>query len=266
MTAGWAGGSVTTRAACVLAPNPGPMTLEGTNTWVLNEPGSVGCVVVDPGPDDEGHLRRVLGEVSERGSHVETILLTHSHADHAAGARRLSDLTGAPVRAGGTGPEDLSDGEQLSCGDLELTVVTTPGHTGDSISFLLPADNTLLTGDTVLGRGTTVVAHPDGRLAAYLQSLERIAAMTNSGDVETILPGHGPTGQHAAQAVWYYLEHRRERLGQVRAALADGARDADDVVARVYADVPRELRPAARLSVLAQLDYLHARGLSGRGA
>jgi glyoxylase-like metal-dependent hydrolase (beta-lactamase superfamily II) len=263
MTGGWQGGPVTTRAACVLAGNPGPMTLDGTNTWVLSEPGSNGCAVVDPGPLDEAHLRRVLDVVAARGTRVEQVLLPHHHLDHAESAQHFGELTGAPVRALGDG---LRDGDRLQVGGLELSVVATPGHTADSLSFLLPEDNALLTGDTVLGRGTTVVSHPEGRLAAYLDSLERIAAMTNSGQVETILPGHGPTVQHAAQAVWYYLEHRRERLGQVRAALADGAGDADAVVARVYADVPEELRPAARLSVLAQLDYLRAKGLSGRGA
>jgi len=263
MTGGWQGGPGTPRATCVLAGDPGPMTLGGTNTWVLSEPGSNGCAVVDPGPLDETHLRRVLDVVAARGARVELVLLTHHHLDHAESAQHLAELTGAPVRALGDG---LGDGDRLEVGGLELSVVATPGHTADSLSFLLPEDNALLTGDTVLGRGTTVVSHPEGRLAAYLDSLERIAAMTNSGQVETILPGHGPTVQHAAQAVWYYLEHRRERLGQVRAALADGASDADAVVARVYADVPEELRPAARLSVLAQLDYLRAKGLSGRGA
>ena len=266
MTAAWAGGDVTARAACVLAGNPGPMTLDGTNTWVLSEPGSTGCAVVDPGPLDERHLRRVLDAVAARGTRVELVLLTHHHLDHAESAQHFGELTGAPVRALGDPSDGLVDRERLQVAGLELQVVATPGHTADSLSFLLPADNALLTGDTVLGRGTTVVSHPEGRLAAYLDSLERIAAMTNSGEVETILPGHGPTVQHAAQAVWYYLEHRRERLGQVRAALADGARDADAVVARVYADVPPELWPAARLSVLAQLDYLRAKGLSGRGA
>ena len=266
MTGAWAGGAVTSRAACVLAGNPGPLTLDGTNTWVLSEPGSNGCVVVDPGPLDEGHLRRVLDTVASRGARVELVLLTHHHLDHAESAAHFGELTGAPVRALGDGSDGLADGQRLQVGGLELQVVGTPGHTADSLSFLLPADNALLTGDTVLGRGTTVVSYPEGRLAAYLDSLERVAAMTNSGEVETILPGHGPTVQHAAQAVWYYLEHRRERLGQVRAALADGATDADAVVARVYADVPPELRPAARLSVLAQLEYLRARGVGGRGA
>src|SRR6185437_13125295 len=177
VTGGWAGGVVSDRATCVLAPNPGPMTLDGTNTWVLAEPGSQDCVVVDPGPLDERHLAAVLEHVASRGLRVGTTLLTHGHADHAESAARFADLTGAPVRALGRGADDLGDGDRVVLGDLELTVVATPGHTGDSLCFLVPADGTLLTGDTVLGRGTTVVAWPDGELAAYLASLERLERM-----------------------------------------------------------------------------------------
>jgi len=135
-------------------------------------------------------------------------------------------------------------------------VVATPGHTGDSLSFLLAAENALLTGDTILGRGTAMVAWPDGELAAYLWSLQRIEAMTGTREVTQILPGHGPTVSDAAGVVRYYLDHRSERLEQVRAAVAVGGADVDVVIDTVYADVAPELRPAARLSVLAQLDYL----------
>ena len=254
----WGGGDVTARATCVLAPNPSAMTLEGTNTWVLMEPGATSCVVVDPGPLDERHLQRVLDVVAGRGSRVALTLLTHHHPDHAESAARFADLTGAPVRALGAGHDDLGDGERLTIGGLELAVAATPGHTSDSLSFLLLAENALLTGDTILGHGTSVVAWPDGELAAYLSSLRRIEAMTGSREVTQILPGHGPTVPDAAAIVRFYLDHRRERLEQVRTALATGAVGADAVVERVYADVPREVWPAARLSVLAQLDYLAA--------
>jgi glyoxylase-like metal-dependent hydrolase (beta-lactamase superfamily II) len=239
------------------------MTLDGTNTWLLAEPGSDNYVIIDPGPLDEAHLARTLEVVAGRGGRVVQTLLAHWHWDHAESADRFAELTRAPVRAIGAGHDDLRDGDRVRVGGLEIVVVATPGHTADSLSFLLPAENLLLTGDTVLGRGSTVVAHPDGELAAYLSSLGRLEAMTGSGEVTSIAPGHGPTVPDAAGTVRWYLDHRRERLDQVRDALAAGAAQAPDVadavVERVYADVPREVWPAARLSVLAQLDYLRDR-------
>ena len=259
----WHGGQVTERALCILCPNPSPMTLDGTNTWVLLEPGSTDAVVIDPGPLDEGHLQAVVDAVAARGARVAQTILTHGHADHAEGAGRFAELTGAPTRAVGRGHDDLADGDVITTGGLDLRVVATPGHTSDSLSFALAADHALLTGDTVLGRGTTVVAHPDGELAAYLASLERIAHLTGDGEVTAILPGHGPVVPDAAAMVAFYRTHRAERLDQVRQALVDGAGTAPDVVQavveRVYADVPREVWPAAAQSVAAQLEYLRAR-------
>ena len=270
----WKGGPLSERAHCVLCPNPSPMTLEGTNTWVLAEPGSTDVVVVDPGPLDERHLHDVLEHVAGRGARVALTLLTHGHADHAESADRWAELTGSPVRATGRGHDDLAPGETLRVGGLEVLVVPTPGHTGDSVSFLLPAEQVLLTGDTVLGRGTTVVAYPDGDLTSYLESLERLRGLTGSGAATVIAPGHGPVVPDAAGTVEHYLAHRHDRLEQVRAAvrgLSQGAVEprratpdgapagkdlADRVVEHVYADVPRDVWPAARLSVLAQLDYL----------
>jgi glyoxylase-like metal-dependent hydrolase (beta-lactamase superfamily II) len=259
----WQGGQVTERALCVLCPNPGPMTLDGTNTWVLLEPGSTEAIVIDPGPLDEDHLQAVVQAVAARGARVAQTILTHGHADHAEGADRFAELTGAPTRAVGRGHDDLADGDVVTTGGLELRVVATPGHTSDSLSFALAADHALLTGDTVLGRGTTVVAHPDGELAAYLATLERIAHLTGDGEVTAILPGHGPVVPDAAAMVAFYRTHRAERLEQVRQALVDGAGTAPDVVQavveRVYADVSREVWPAAAMSVAAQLDYLRTR-------
>jgi glyoxylase-like metal-dependent hydrolase (beta-lactamase superfamily II) len=270
----WSGGQITTRAHCVLAPNPGPMTLDGTNTWVLIEPGSEAAAVIDPGPLDEAHLDRVCRVAADAGARVTETILTHRHLDHAEGAARFAELTGSRVRAVGPGHDDLADGDVVRAGGLVLRVVATPGHTSDSISFALAADHALLTGDTVLGRGTTVVAHPDGELAAYLESLVRIEALVGGGAVATILPGHGPVVPDARAMVAFYRVHRSERLDQVRQALADGAAgEADPVEAmlrRVYAAVPEDVWPAARLSIRAQLDYLRARGgmrgVSGPGA
>ena len=259
----WTGGQVTTRAHCVLAPNPGPMTLDGTNTWVLLEPGGTEAIVIDPGPLDEGHLQRVCRVVADAGARVTETVLTHGHHDHAEAAPRFAELTGSRIRAVGRGHDDLADGAVLRAGGLELRVVATPGHTADSVSFALPADHALLTGDTVLGRGTTVVAHPDGELAAYLSSLDRIADLTGNGEVTGILPGHGPVVPDASAMVAYYRTHRRERLDQVRQALLDGAAGEDDpvegVLTRVYAEVPREVWSAARMSIRAQLDHLGVR-------
>ena len=241
--------TVTPTAAVVLAPNPGPMTLDGTNTWVLRDASSRGCVVVDPGPLVEEHL----AEVASYGP-VEVVLLTHGHLDHSEGARRLAELTGAPVRAldpaHRLGDEGLAEGDVVAAGGVELRVLATPGHTSDSLSFSLP--DAVLTGDTVLGRGTTVVAHPDGVLGDYLASLRRLREL---GDV-TVLPGHGPELPSAGLAAERYLAHRQARLEQVRAAVESGAVDAASVVRTVYADVDASLWPAATLSVRAQLLHL----------
>ena len=252
----WVGGSMSERATCVLCPNPSPMTLDGTNTWVVAEPGSTDAVVIDPGPRDEAHLARVVAEVEQAGRRVALTLLTHGHLDHAESAERFHELTGAPVRAFGRGHDDVEPGEVIRVGGLELVAVATPGHSSDSYSYLLPADTMLLTGDTILGRGTTVVAWPDGHLESYLESLRRIEDLTQTGQVAGILPGHGPFVEDAAETATFYLRHRAERLDQVRAALAAGDSTAREVVERVYADVPRTVWGAAEMSVQAQLEYL----------
>ena len=244
------------RAECVLCPNPSPMTLDGTNTWLLAEPGSDEVGRRRPRSARRGPPPARRRRVADSGRRVALTLLTHGHADHAEAADRFHELTGAPVRAFGRGHDDLWTGETISVGGLEILAVETPGHTSDSFSFVLPADNTLLTGDTILGRGTTVVAWPDGSLEAYLASLDRIEGLTRAGTVTSLLPGHGPFVADAAATVTFYLKHRAERLDQVRDAVARGAQTAYAVVEQVYADVPRSVWPAAELSVQAQLEYL----------
>ncbi|WP_406726268.1 MBL fold metallo-hydrolase [Streptomyces sp. GD-15H] len=258
-------GPATARAVNVLAPNASVMTLDGTNTWILSEPDSARAIVVDPGPLDEGHLRNVVGTAERAGKRVALTLLTHGHPDHAEGATRFAELTGTKVRALDPelrlGDEGLSGGDVVNVGGLELRVVPTPGHTADSLSFHLPADGAVLTGDTVLGRGTTVVAHPDGRLGDYLDTLRRLRSLTVDDGVHTVLPGHGPVLEDAQGAVEYYLAHRAHRLAQVETAVENGHRTPSEVVAHVYSDVDRSLWPAAELSVRAQLEYLRDHGL-----
>ena len=247
---------VTRLAGVVLADNPNPMTLDGTNTWVLRAPDAPDAVVVDPGPDDAAHL----AAVQQAAGRVSAILLTHGHLDHSEGARRLHELTGAPVRAldpaHRLGDSGLGEGDVVAAAGVEVRVWATPGHSSDSLSFLLDdgATRAVLTGDTILGRGTTVVAYPDGDLGQYLASLRRLAEL---GDA-TVLTGHGPELARAGEAAERYLAHREERLNQVRAALETlGPRaSARDIVEHVYADVDRAVWWAAELSVRAQLAYL----------
>ncbi|HEX5770573.1 MAG TPA: MBL fold metallo-hydrolase [Nocardioidaceae bacterium] len=256
----WSGGRFGDRARCVLAPNPNIMTLDGTNTWVLREPGARRSVVVDPGPEIVEHLDSVASYAGE----VAVVLLTHGHADHSAAARTFAERMHCGVRAldplHRLGSEGLRDGDVVEVDGLEVQVVGTPGHTSDSLSFVLPAERAVLTGDTVLGRGTTVVAHPDGQLGAYLDSLHRLHALAEAEEVHEVWPGHGPVIGNALAVLDYYLAHRQERLEQVREALRDldPAREdlARTVVERVYADVDPVLWGAAELSVRAQIAYL----------
>ncbi|RZU66384.1 glyoxylase-like metal-dependent hydrolase (beta-lactamase superfamily II) [Microterricola gilva] len=258
----------------LLAPNPGPMTLDGTNSYLLAAPGGAASVVVDPGPLDEAHLQALAA------TPVELILVTHRHADHTAGSARLAALTGAPVRALDPahcfGGEPLRDGEQLTAAGVDIRVVATPGHTADSVCFLLGNDAPLdtaasgsaaigavLTGDTILGRGSTVIAHPDSTLAEYLDSLDTLAAIGPA----LVLPGHGPVLPSLAEICAQYREHRMQRLDEVRAALAvlegelGGAPALHEpfvarITAIVYPDVDAHVLPAAEASVRAQLVYL----------
>ena len=219
----------TPRATCLLAPNPSPMTLDGTNTWVIAEPGSPWVVVVDPGPEDEGHLRRVLAEAVAGERRVARILLTHGHLDHSAGAAWLAELSGAPIQAadpaGRLGAEGFADGDVITAAGCELRVVATPGHSSDSVSLLLPADGALFTGDTVLGRGTTVIAR-DGNLGDYLRSLEQLRELAEAAGLRLLLPGHGPMLADPIGTLDYYLAHRAERLEQVRSAAGRRGEDA----------------------------------------
>lgn len=243
---------VTDTASVLLADNPGLMTLEGTNTWVLRGPRSDEVVIVDPGPDDDEHIARVAGL-----GRIALVLISHRHGDHTDGIDKLVDLTGAPVRSAGSGflrglGGHLTDGEVIDAAGLTITVLATPGHTADSLSFVL--DDAVLTADTVLGRGTTVIDTEDGSLSAYLESLRRLRGLGG----RTVLPGHGPDLVNLEAVASGYLAHREQRLEQVRSALRELGDDATvrQVVEYVYVDVDEELWDVAEWSVQAQLDYL----------
>lgn len=257
--------TVTPTASVLLADNPSQMTLQGTNTWILRAPGSSEYVVVDPGPKDRKHSDAIARETDGK---IALTLITHHHADHTGGIDRLVKLTGTPVRAvkpeflHGTGTV-LTDGEVIEAAGIRLTVLATPGHTEDSVSFLLDGpddtDAALLTGDTVLGSGTTVLESRDGALADYLTSLNRLA---EAAPGRVLLPAHGPEHADAEPVIRYYLQHREERLQQVRDALEKLGPKAKplQIVAVVYADVDKRLWPAAHSSVKAQLAYIRSHG------
>ena len=245
----------------VLAPNPSPMTLDGTNTYVLATADGAPAVVVDPGPDDAAHRARVEQVLRDHDLDVAAVVATHHHPDHAEAARGWASAWGVSVAAarpdvaGPTG-RVLAAGDELVAGDLRLEVVATPGHTADSISLRLPT-RAVCTGDHVLGRGTTVVAHPDGTLSGYLDSLRRLLDLGPAA----LLPGHGPAMHEDPAAVLrFHLEHRAFRLQQVLAVLAAGPRTAEQVVEIVYADHDRAVWPAAVASTLAAFEHLEEVG------
>ncbi|MCA0295084.1 MAG: MBL fold metallo-hydrolase [Actinobacteria bacterium] len=249
----------------VRCDNPGVMELDGTNTWLLAGTGASGCVVVDPGPDGHpDHLRTV---VAAAPAPVALVLVTHGHLDHVGGLDAFAALAGAPVRAfSPTHCRDaapLADGEAIGIAGLRITVLHTPGHTADSISLLVDdgRERAALTGDTVLGAGTSVLDDRPGALADYLASLDRLVAL---GDAR-LLPGHGPDHPSLAPVVDAYRRHRLARLDQVREHLAAHGLDAAGadpraVAAGVYTDIPAALMDAATVSVRAQLDHLAHEG------
>lgn len=243
----------------VLAPNAGPMTLDGTNSYVLSGTAGV-SVVVDPGPDDSGHL----AELAATGPVL--VLITHHHIDHTEASETFHRMTGAPVRALDpaqcVGGEPLTDGELIEAAGVRIRVLATPGHTADSVCLLLPDEGAALTGDTILGRGSTVIVGGDGSLSEYLQSLETLREL---GDL-TVLPGHGPQLPSLATVCTEILAHRNRRLDEVRFALEQlgtaatgSAGQVTQVTDAVYPEVDPRIRFAAEQSVQAQLDYLRDR-------
>ncbi len=233
----------------VVAPNPGPYTGPGTNTWLVDA-GPV-MVVIDPGPDDESHLDAIQRAL--RGATVGVILVTHSHPDHLPLAARLAELHGAGVRRF---PE-LADGDVVRAGNLNITALYTPGHSADHLSFWLAGDRALFTGDLVLGRGSSMVTYPEGDVAAYLRSLDRVIALQPS----ILFPGHWDPVTDAGRKLEEYRTHRLDREAQVRAELSRGSGTARELTERVYGkEVSEELMVAAEMTMRAHLKKLTDEG------
>ena len=220
----------------IRAPNPSPLTLDGTNTYF-----AAGWVV-DPGPSDAGHLNAVL---EAAGGRIEGVVLTHSHHDHAEGAVPLAE------RAGGV--EVLTPGEGGRAGPFRA--LATPGHAPDHVCLLL--GSTCFTGDTVLGRGSVFIAPGEGSLSAYLHSLRRLAEL----DLDVLCPGHGPYVWDPRAKLDEYIGHRLDRERALLAALDEGARTEGELLDRAWTDVPEHLRPAAALTLWAHLEKLAEEGL-----
>lgn len=249
----------------LLAPNASPMTMDGTRTFIV---GRERAAVIDPGPDDPAHLDTILRALGGRAPAV--ILLTHAHADHAAGAGPLAARTGVPVRMarGARTPpravtEWLGDGEQIATDAGVLHAVHTPGHAPEHVCFLWtggPAehDRALIAGDMFMGGGdTTLVAPPEGDLTQYLASLDRLEALRPSA----IHPAHGPAIPDAGEAIRRYRAHRAERIAQVVRALRQGPAAPGELIDRVYgAALHPGLRGAAEGSLRAILAHLEDTG------
>jgi glyoxylase-like metal-dependent hydrolase (beta-lactamase superfamily II) len=220
----------------VRAPNPSALTLDGTNTYVVDG------WIVDPGPDHEGHLEAVRGAAGDR---IEGVVLTHSHADHAEGAARLGAPVTVPAEGQVVGP---------------FLALATPGHSADSVCLV--AGRACFTGDTVLGSGSVFITPGEGSLSAYLRSLRRLRDL----DVDVLCPGHGPYVWEPAAKLDEYISHRLERERRLLEALDAGLRDRNELLDFAWADAPAELREFAALSLASHLEKLAEEGRLPAGA
>ncbi|MBB5751934.1 MBL fold metallo-hydrolase [Prosthecomicrobium pneumaticum] len=259
------------------APNPSPFTFHGTNTYVV---GRGAVAVIDPGPDDERHIAALLAALE--GERVAAILVTHSHRDHSPGARRLAAATGAPVHAEGphraarpASAEEpatdaggdlafrpdvrLADGALVEGEGYALEAVATPGHAANHLAFALAGTPLLFSGDHVMAWATTVIAPPDGAMADYMASLDRLAARPETA----YLPGHGGPVTDAPAFVRALKAHRKIRERAILERIRQGDRTVAAIVAAIYRDTPAALHGAAGLSVFAHLEDLVGRGLIG---
>jgi glyoxylase-like metal-dependent hydrolase (beta-lactamase superfamily II) len=241
----------------ILAPNPNVYTGPGTNTYLV---GIDEIVVIDPGPDDPAHLDAIVGCGGDR---IRWIAVTHTHADHAPGAAGLKERTGAEVLAfgarDGLKPDRrIGDGYTIEATEFRLTAVHTPGHASNHLCYYLPEERMLFSGDHINESATVVIRPPDGDMAVYLASLEKLKGLR----LRSIAPGHGRLIEDPVETIDWYIAHRLEREAKVLAALtAAGTAKIDDLVPVVYADVDEERFPIARYSMHAHLLKLAADGL-----
>ncbi|HXW59280.1 MAG TPA: MBL fold metallo-hydrolase [Solirubrobacteraceae bacterium] len=228
----------------VRADNAGPLTLSGTNTWLL---GRDPTWIVDPGPALDGHVRRLLDQIARRGG-LGGVALTHDHADHSGALPALLASHPAPLAAArGQADVRLADGVRFG----PFQAFSTPGHARDHVALI--AGDACFTGDAVLGEGSVFVAPYRGALAAYLDALARLAAR---GGLSVLCPGHGPPVWDAAGKLAEIIDHRMDRERALLAALRDGLRDEEELLDAAWADVPPELRPLAAVTLAAHLDKL----------
>ena len=232
----------------IVAPNAGPLTGPGSNTYLV---GVDEIVVVDPGPDVAAHVDAIVGCGGDR---IRWIAVTHSHEDHAGAAAALAERTGAEILAYGT----VDEGFELEATEFRVEALYTPGHTADHLCWLLEEERMLFTGDTVIDGSTVMIAPPDGDMAAYLASLERLSSRRLR--LRRIAPGHGDLIEDPAARLADYIRHRLEREAAIVAALEGGASTVDQLVEQVYVDVHPTLREAAAKTVHAHLLKLAAEG------
>ncbi len=262
-------GTRPTAVEWIVAPNPGPLTLDGTRTWLV---GTRRLVLIDPGPALPEHFARVQAAVGDRK--VDAILLSHAHADHAGGAATLSAMLGATVMAAsdtlgrtGLAGQVISDGYTIAVdgygtdpsvgAGASLQVIRTPGHASDHLCFLLLPDRWVFTGDLVLGAGSSAVLHPDGRMSEYLASIRKLEALRP----ERLLPGHGPPVENAAEWLGEYRRHRLDRERQIRLAIEGGSTSVSEIREAVYGPLEPVLRAAAEASISAHLVHLREQGM-----